>query len=347
MLANETRKCVINSDTPQPRRPRMSDIVHANLEPATGRGAATGHHGELLQGLFLGDEGRLLPGLVTLPLGSLRSTATFTPTATGSVDTLDTSMEKAARAAILTLHFLQRHELGGTVDIHSNIPRGRGLGSSTADVVATIRAVHDSLRVSSPPSQIAALAVQAEVAADSTMFDRPVLFAQRHGRMLEAFQGRLPTAFLIGFDTADPATTTPTLDLKPIEYSTFEVQQFAVLRAALRHAFRQGDADLLGTIATASTRIHLRHRSNPVLEALLPQVETLGACGLQVSHSGTISGLLYPLAARANPEVTERATRALWSAGATATWGCSVGGFSHAKHPQGRQECPISRTFPS
>ena len=59
------------------------------------------------------------------------------------------------------------------------------MGSSTADVVATIRAVCDCCGLPLDDLHVSAIAVQAETASDPLAFDTtPVLFAQRHAEVL-------------------------------------------------------------------------------------------------------------------------------------------------------------------
>src|SRR3546814_10991721 len=50
-----------------------------------GVGRAMAHHGELLQGVFEGDDGRLHRGLITLSLAAQQSTVTFWPGEEGGI----------------------------------------------------------------------------------------------------------------------------------------------------------------------------------------------------------------------------------------------------------------------
>jgi mevalonate kinase len=66
--------------------------------------------------------------------------------------------------------------------IASDIPMGHGYGSSTADVIASIRAAAAALGTKLLPSAISRLAVAAEIAADAIAFEaEALLFAQREG----------------------------------------------------------------------------------------------------------------------------------------------------------------------
>ena len=270
--------------------------VAAGVGAGVGAGYAPGHHGELLQGVFDDGTGRVRRALVTLPQPDRGSRAIFYPSQRhwGVVGTPE--LVKVRRAAILALRQFSMHPApakGGQVEIISDVPRGIGMGSSTADVTATIRAVADYHGVALSREEVGRLAVLAECAADSIMIDdRVVLFAHRDGVVLETLGHRLPPLLVVGCDT-QPGVRVDTLGLPPAEYDDREVATFGVLRSALRRAVATGDAALLGRVATASARINQRFLPKPGLEDLLEIGLRHGGCGIQVAHSGTVAGLVF------------------------------------------------------
>ncbi|KRE11450.1 kinase [Bosea sp. Root483D1] len=257
-----------------------------------GVGAASGHHGELLQGVFEDWNGQLHRGLVTLPLTRLVSKATFTCAATPDLTTRPGDKVKAGSAARKTLSHLGVAE-GGFLHIKSNIPIGHGYGSSTADVVAAIHAVAAAHAVRLQPSRVSQLAVAAERASDALAFDgRAVLFAQREGAVLEDFGGSLPPLLLVGFKSIG-GRPIDTLHLPPARYDSTEIQQFRVLRALIAYAVRYQDPNCLGRAATASALLSQRHLPKQHLERVIEIAEGSGACGVQVAHSGSLLGILF------------------------------------------------------
>jgi uncharacterized protein involved in propanediol utilization len=287
------------------------NAVEGTAEPCkgvTGRGAAHAHHGEIMQGVFEGECGQMKRGLVTLLCSTYQSTAEFMPAEDGEVRVEPGGRAKAKRAAQLTLGRLRTGTVGGRLRISSNIPMGLGLGSSTADVTATIRAVANALEVTLPAAVIADLAVQAEVASDSLMFDeRAVLFAQREGRVIEDFFAATPPLVVVGCDTDLSGRGVDTLEFEPATYSWREVETFRVLRGLLRRALRCADPALLGRVATASANINQRFLPKPDFDWLKSLASQVKALGIQVAHSGTVVGLLFsPL----QESVTCRAGRA-------------------------------------
>jgi uncharacterized protein involved in propanediol utilization len=265
-------------------------------EIEVGIGYATAHHGELLQGVFRDGGGALRRALVTLPQPGLGSRAVFYPSQShwGIVGT--PALIKVRRAAVLALRQFSTHPApakGGQIQITSDVPRGVGMGSSTSDVTATIRAVADYHGITLSREEVGRLAVLAECASDSIMIDdRVVLFAHRDGVVLETLGFRLPPMIVLGCDT-EPGSQVDTLRLQPAEYSDDEISAFQVLRAAIRRAVATEDVALLGRVATASARINQRFLPKPALENLLDLCVEHSGCGVQVAHSGTVAGLIF------------------------------------------------------
>lgn len=262
------------------------------------------HHGELLQGVFEGADGRLHRGLVTLPLPSLQARATFWPRGQGSIATRPAGRSKAARAAELALAHLGLAGQGGELTLESEIPLGHGYGSSTADVIATLRAVAAAAGTTLRRATLARLAAAAEGASDAIAYGtQAVLFAQREGRVLEHLGPELPPLVVVGL-VSGRERAVDTLALAPARYDSGEIELFRALRGLLRCAVERQDPWLLGRVATASARIGQRHLPKPRFERALRLAREQGACGLQVSHSGSLMGLLLDGQA---PEVAVRA----------------------------------------
>lgn len=258
-----------------------------------GSGRASAHHGELLQGVFEGDDGRLHRGLVTLPMGQLNAIATFWPRQHPGIETRPPGRSKAARAAELTLQHLGVASGGGDLTIDSKIPIGHGYGSSTADVIATIRAVADSAQATLHPSSVARLAVAAEGASDAIAYaDWALLFAHREGHVIEHFGGQFPPLLILGF-RGSKAPPIDTLTFARARYDSEEMELFRVLRGLTARAIAQQDPALLGHVATASARISQRHLRKPRFDAVLQLSQEHGAVGIQVAHSGTLIGILW------------------------------------------------------
>lgn len=252
-----------------------------------GTGACGAHHGELLQGWFTDAAGDVRPGLVTLPVPGCAVRAAFTPGG-GDVTVSPTDRAKARRAARLAADAVGGS--GGHLELRTTVPAGLGMGSSTADVVAAIRAVADAHDVVPSPRAVARIAVAAEAASDPLMFDgRPRLFAHRDGDVLEDLGAALPPLRVQGclLERGRPVDTP---SARPPRPSREDVRFYAGLRDRLRRAVATGDPELLGRVATASA---LRARPGAEVELLCAVASSTGAVGVQIAHSGNVAGLIF------------------------------------------------------
>lgn len=275
--------------------------------------AAPGHHGELLQGVFRDERGRTRHGLVTVPTTRHGTRATFTPDTTRTdVSVAPPDREKARRAATLAAARCAARVgapiAGGHLTITSDTPVGLGLGSSTSDVVAAVRAVAAGLEVPLPPRVVARLAAHAEWACDPTMFDeRPLLFDQRQGRVLEHLGPRLPPLLVAGCVTGAGRPVDTVATAVEDGHGDDDLRAYEHLRALLREAVATQDTHLLGRVASASARRHQRLRVTPELDLLLALADELRAAGVQIAHSGNVAGLLFD---PRHPDTARRVHRA-------------------------------------
>ena len=262
-------------------------------EPVWGIGSASGHHGELLQGVFLRARS-LVRGLVTLPWPAVRATAAFVPDESGAISVVPASNVKARRAAQETALLAQTEQpVGGLLELDSEIPRSWGLGSSTCDVLAAIRATSAALSLSIDPETAALIAVRAEAAADPVMFDSPVLFAHRDGYVVDALADRFPPVVVFGVNTDPEPRGVETLAMAPPSYTRRDAVVYEGLLEMLRASFLSRDLELLGWVATESAVLNQRFLPLPEFDRLRRLVDEVGALGLQASHSGVIAGFLF------------------------------------------------------
>lgn len=261
-----------------------------------GHGQSIGHHGELLQGTFEDSDGLRHRALVTLPLPGLVTHAYFHPGpgAPGRVTVKPTWKRKAAAAAELILSRYLPTASGELVIHGAGAQPGLGLGSSTSDVTAALRAVADCYALPVTAADLARLAVEAEGASDSVMLDsQVVLFAHRCGHVLESFDRLLPHIVVVGCDTDPDRGGVDTLGFRPPEHTAAEIGEFRCLLGLLRHGLSTGSVSLLAKVAEASARINQRYLPTREFDNLSTIARETGGLGIQVSHSGTVAGILF------------------------------------------------------
>lgn len=248
------------------------------------------HHGEVIQGRFKAADGRYHVALLTLPWKERHSTVSLEHDASLAKIVAPKGRTKAQAAAELAKSYLGLSDLGAVMTISSNIPDGVGMGSSSADTIAAIRAVAKLADAAIPDEVVARLAVHAEGASDAIMFDREVLFASRDGIVLETFSAALPHFAVLGFCNGAPLNTLAT----PLpSYDEEELQTFKILRASLRRALNEGNARMVARIATQSAEVNERYFPKPRFAHIRRLAEKHGALGVQVAHTGSVMGLLF------------------------------------------------------
>jgi uncharacterized protein involved in propanediol utilization len=276
--------------------------------PGGGVGAARYHHGEILQGALV-HAGQRVPCLITLPVGGAGSTARYTRASSGQMlEVMPAWKKKAGRAARLALAHIGA-AVAGRLEIECSVTTGVGLGSSTCDVVAAIRAVCGSHAVELDAGQVARLAIEAEGAADPIMFDEMVLFAQRHGRVLESFGSWVPRYTVLSIDTDTGAAGVDTLTLPLPDYTDTELRAFQSMVERARKAFGQRDPVTIAAIATESATLNQRFLPLRRFHEICEVAAEHGALGVQIAHSGTLAGILFD--ARAVPAGGDLAARAV------------------------------------
>ncbi len=267
-------------------------------KPASGTGLAIGragrHHGEILQGLWWPQSQAAthpVPCLVTLPVADAGSEAHFRLAPGRQIEVHPAGKVKSARAARLALDALGATATGGVLRLHSPIPTGLGMGSSTSDVLATLRAVYAACGARADSALLAELAVRAEVASDPLMFDSVVLFAQREGRVLEHWGHWMPEFLVLSIDTDPRSGGRDTLTL-PVPGDDMRARYTELVERA-RAAFRSRDAGEIATVATHSAELHQITAPMRGFNSLCALAAARDALGLQISHSGTIAGMLF------------------------------------------------------
>ncbi|WP_194389566.1 kinase [Bradyrhizobium sp. CCBAU 51765] len=213
---------------------------------------------------------------------------------------------KCELAARLTLDAFGMHNMAATLEVRTFVPEGAGMGSSTSGVVASIRAIAKSVaacrgsRVIMTPHLQAKLAVAAEHASDSLMFDctsSTVLFAHRVGRVVQFFNGPLPQMYILGFDTGAANGGIGTDRLPRARYSRDQIAAFGCALAVLERAIAEQSVTLAGRVATFSAIQSETALQNPLkkpkFDELLRIKEDTGSAGIVVAHSGTVAGLIF------------------------------------------------------
>jgi uncharacterized protein involved in propanediol utilization len=286
---------------------------------SVGTGRAFGTFGELVQGV-LPDGDRDF--LVTFPLDRW-SRATFRYWE-DSPELLVFPPDKR-KARVVARASLDRLGLrgGGVLEIASELPEGKGMASSSADLVATTRAVADAVGTPLTVTTIESLLRDVEP-SDGVMYDGVVAFYHREVR-LHSELGSLPPLAVIGHDEGGQVDTI-LHNRKPKPFTAAEKDEFADLLAGVGAAIAAGDLGEIGRITTRSAVLNARIRLRHGLGELRALCSEVGGLGLVLAHSGTMLGILMDCEEQDLISVTEYVRRRCSSLGGRITLHRSLSG---------------------
>lgn len=190
---------------------------------------------------------------------------------------------------------------GGDVclELASELPRGAGMASSSAELAAALAATAKVLHIPLPPERILSLATAVEP-TDGVMFPGIAVVDHRSGRLLERFPE--PPALDLFIVNQGRGVDTMAFNARP-DLDRLNRQKEPLVREAwelARQALRTADAEGLAAAATLSARAHQFILPRPELERCLRIGRQTGGLGLCIAHSGTVIGLLYPAGALAD-----------------------------------------------
>jgi L-threonine kinase len=239
--------------------------------------------GELVQGTWEG-----IPCLVSCPIECYSVAEVRSGGHSGWQ--LQPNSPKMRAALQHGLTYMDQTTSSGRISVCSPLPQGRGYGSSTADIGATLYALGHAFGQPLTPLEISALALQVEP-TDSSLFPDLTLWDHRHGQLYETL-GQPPALTVV---VLDPGGEVNTVAFNRLDHRT-ALQKLAPLHRdafqLLQDGLRQGDVAAIGAAATMSAEAHQAILPNALLAPAVHLAREVGALGVCRAHSGTVVGLL-------------------------------------------------------
>lgn len=264
--------------------------------PRTGIGRCLGTFGELLQGALPIERREFL---VTLPITE-GSTAEFTAgRGSKGVRVSPPYKEKSRRLAEGLLRSYNL-ETGGKLRIESALPEGKGFASSSADMVATARAIEAAFGIQLPRHSLARI-MSAIEPSDGVMYEGIVSFHQLEG-IVHGRLGTLPSLTIIALDEGGGAETMELCEDRGF-HSAGRLDEYERLLHDLRRAVKQCHLPSVGDVATRSSILNQDVLPKEHLELFLDLRARYDALGVVATHSGTCLGLLLDPGSPRHPEV--------------------------------------------
>ncbi len=250
-----------------------------------GTGSACGTTGELVQGV-IGER----DFMVTFPV-DLDVTAVAAEWSLPVVEVWPRYKEKARTAVVSLLRTLGRPTAPGRglrVRISSPLPDGKGMASSSADIIAACRAVADLYDVRLGDEELGALACAVEP-SDAVMVGHPVVFDFIRGRVLRDPGRPLPVLAVV----VDMGGSVDTVGFRRVPYDQDERELLRRAHDMAVGGLLAGDLATVGAAATVSSRVNQRRQPKQALEELYAIARSHGGHGVSVAHSGTTAALLF------------------------------------------------------
>ena len=254
--------------------------------PLIGYGKAFASFGEIIQGRLSNDEDIL----VTLPI-NLWSTCQLKCTPINGPLVIDCDLEKSRAVMYLVLEELGIHRgYHISTDITRNIPVGKGLSSSTADMLAAVRAIQEAFGFPLEEQFISRMFAAIEP-HDALHYNASTAYDHCKGRLIQDFN-YVPGYTIVAVDNGGVQDTL-TYN-RDVSFSEQETRLYDELFARLQWAFEKRDDCLIAECATESARVHARARRDYFLQKAVNTIGKVTALGVVATHSGTCAGFLFP-----------------------------------------------------
>ncbi|WP_426983983.1 kinase [Brevibacillus borstelensis] len=249
-----------------------------------GKGEAHGTFGELLQGVLPSGQ----DFLVTFPVDRY-STCQFVYSAQDEDLCVHPSWKRKS------LYFGQRildyyHlPIKGTLYLESQIQQGKGLASSTADMMATVKAIESCYDINVPTEVIEEILRDIEP-SDGIMYPGIVSYYHKEVKLRE-WIGECPPLTVIALDEGGEVNTVD-FNCKPKPFTDEEKQEYGMLLEKITAAIRAQDAEAIGEVATRSAELNQKLHPKKMFAEVKRICRSIEGTGIVTAHSGTFIGIL-------------------------------------------------------
>jgi len=247
---------------------------------------APGTCGELMQGAIDGQD-----FLVNCPI-DLFSYAKVKPSTKPGLRIKNENRYTKIRDTIMLA--AQEHELDLShhLDIHSDIPRGKGMASSSADITAAFEAICRCSKISLSAETFAHIVTEIEP-SDLVHFPRISHLNHLTGQLFES----MPTPRGMSILAIDCGGHIETVTFDRLLARNLYSKQQDYLRSTLKQlkfGLYSGDLSVIANAATRSAQFNQQIHFKPQFDDLLAISLAAGALGVNCAHSGTVLGVMYP-----------------------------------------------------
>ncbi|MBS4535491.1 hypothetical protein GOQ29_07635 [Clostridium sp. D2Q-14] len=177
------------------------------------------------------------------------------------------------------------------IEINSDIPIGKGMASSTADLGATILATSKYLGKNISDEEIAKICTKIEP-TDSTVFSDITLFDHLKASYFKRYGRNFKYKVLI----LEGKYVIDTINFRKIDKSHILDGNISNVRKALKDieiGIENNDIKKVGEGAILSALANEDILKKPGLEIIIERALKFGAYGLNIAHSGSVIGIIF------------------------------------------------------
>jgi L-threonine kinase len=179
------------------------------------------------------------------------------------------------------------------VEIQSDLPAGKGMASSSADIAAACMATAVCLGLTLTADEIATIALGIEP-TDGVFYQGIMMLDHVKGSIRRTL-GMPPPLRIAVLDMGGEVDTVGFNQREDLNRLN-RAKESEVIRALqmVEDGIRRQDAAMIGAGATLSALANQKILHKPLLENMLHYSQNYGAVGVNVAHSGTVVGILFP-----------------------------------------------------
>jgi uncharacterized protein involved in propanediol utilization len=248
-------------------------------------GRSNGTLGELFQGSVIHNEKKEVM-IISVPI-ELGSVCSFYKTREATDPFV--FLENKEKTIKTILNFLRSQDLtlpNGFFQMETYLPIGKGMGSSTADIISAIRCLTKMFKLKLTLDETISLIE--EDCVDAIMFSGFNMFLSRKKKLL----AHLPSSVNFRICYVEEDYTVETDEYPDHLYRSYCLDGSSLEK--IKSAFAQNMLLEIGAISTESARNNQLISPKKNFDLLIKNYGLLKSCGIVVAHTGSIIGLLFP-----------------------------------------------------
>lgn len=176
------------------------------------------------------------------------------------------------------------------IDLQSNVPIGKGLSSSTADMVASAKAVENALSITLD-NDFLAKEISAIEPNDGLHYPGTSFYEHVTGNLIYNVQF-IPKFKIVGVDFGGEVDTLA-FNRSGKSYDAEDRVEFERLIEELKSSYQTQDAVRIARVATQSSLLSQKVLYKPYLDKFLDLSQSCSALGVANTHSGTYLGMIF------------------------------------------------------